>query len=305
MIPAMLASRFAMRVVWGPEYIMLYNDAYLPVLGKDKHPRAMGAPTGESFPELWHIVGPMFQRVYRGEAVALTDSHLPLHRNGYLEECYFTLSYSPMRDDAGAIAGLLGVISETTERVLAERRLRTLRALAAYAASAASGSVTEAAVGAVADAGRGQVGRPVRPPVPGPVRRGDSPSRGGRRAGRRQHRGARSHSAGRPGGCLAAGRGATRRSAGQHAAREVRRTCPAGSGRNRAGWRSWCRWGGREFPRSWWSAPARGARSIRRTPTFWTWRRTRWGRSWRRHAPTPRIGAAPSARGCGLTWGLR
>ena len=78
----------------------------------------------------------MFQRVYRGEAVALTDSHLPLHRNGYLEECYFTLSYSPMRDDAGAIAGLLGVISETTERVLAERRLRTLRALATYAASA-------------------------------------------------------------------------------------------------------------------------------------------------------------------------
>ncbi|HVY37220.1 MAG TPA: ATP-binding protein [Polyangia bacterium] len=150
MIPAMLASRFAMRVVWGPDHIMLYNDAYLPVLGKDKHPRAMGAPTRESFPELWHIVEPLFQRVYRGEAVALTDSHLPLHRNGYLEECYFTLSYSPMRDDDGAIAGLLGVISETTERVLAERRLRTLRALAAFAASATSGSVTEAAVGAVA-----------------------------------------------------------------------------------------------------------------------------------------------------------
>ena len=50
MIPAMLASRFAMRVVWGPEHIMLYNDAYLPVLGKDKHPRAMGAPTARELP---------------------------------------------------------------------------------------------------------------------------------------------------------------------------------------------------------------------------------------------------------------
>jgi len=150
MIPSMLASRFAMRVVWGPAYVMLYNDAYMPVLGTDKHPRAMGAPTAESFPELWHIVEPMFRRVYAGEAVALSDSHLPVHRNGYLEECYFTLSYSPMRDDRGQVAGLLGVISETTERVLAERRLRTLRALATHAASAGTATVTEVAAGAIA-----------------------------------------------------------------------------------------------------------------------------------------------------------
>lgn len=154
MIPTMLASRFAMRVVWGSEYVMLYNDAYLPVLGRDKHPRAMGAPTAKSFPELWDIVEPLFQRVYRGEAVALSDMHLPVHRNGYLEECYFTLSYSPMRDDAGAIAGLLGVISETTERVLAERRLRTLRALAAHAASAGSATLSDVASGAVATLGQ-------------------------------------------------------------------------------------------------------------------------------------------------------
>jgi len=149
-IPALLASRFAMRVVWGPEYVMLYNDAYLPVLGQDKHPRAMGAPTAHSFPELWHLVEPLFQRVYGGEAVALTDYHLPVHRNGYLEECYFTLSYSPLRDDAGRVAGLLGVISETTDRVLAERRLGTLRALGTHAASTSSNGLTEIAAGAVA-----------------------------------------------------------------------------------------------------------------------------------------------------------
>jgi signal transduction histidine kinase len=156
MIPVMLASRFAMRVVWGPAYVMLYNDAYLPILGRDKHPRAMGAPTADSFPELWHIVEPLFQRVYQGQAVALTDSHLPLHRNGYLEECYFTLSYSPMRDDRGAVSGLLGVINETTERVLAERRLQTLRALAADAAATGAAGLAEVAAGAVATLGRNQ-----------------------------------------------------------------------------------------------------------------------------------------------------
>jgi signal transduction histidine kinase len=154
MIPTMLASKFAMRVVWGPEYVMLYNDAYLPVLGRDKHPRAMGAPTAESFPELWDIVEPLFRRVYGGEAVALNDTHLPVHRNGYLEECYFTLSYSPMRDDSGAVAGLLGVISETTERVLAERRLRTLRALAAHALSAGGATLRDVAAGALATLGQ-------------------------------------------------------------------------------------------------------------------------------------------------------
>src|SRR6185312_16709248 len=61
-----------------------------------------------------------------------------------------TLSYSPMRDDRGQVAGLLGVISETTERVLAERRLRTLRALATHAASAGTATVTEVAAGAIA-----------------------------------------------------------------------------------------------------------------------------------------------------------
>ncbi len=127
----MLASRFAMRILWGPEFIFLHNDAYRPVLGASKYPGAMGSRTADSFAELWHIVGPMFHRVMAGEAVALADGSLPLDRNGYLEECFFTLSYSPLSDDRGGIGGVLGVIYETTERVLAERRLRALRKLAA------------------------------------------------------------------------------------------------------------------------------------------------------------------------------
>ncbi len=135
LIPVMLASRFAMRVLWGPELIMLYNDSYRPVLGASKHPAAMGAPTQASFAELWDTVGPMFERVLAGEAIALTDAMLPLDRNGYMEECYFTLSYSPIAGDDGLTAGVLGVIHETTERVLGNRRLRTLRELSGAAAS--------------------------------------------------------------------------------------------------------------------------------------------------------------------------
>jgi signal transduction histidine kinase/ActR/RegA family two-component response regulator len=131
LIPIMLASRFAMRILWGPDLVLLYNDEYRPVLGARKHPRAMGRPVKASYEELWDTVGPMFARVVGGETLVLDDGLLPLNRAGYLEECYFTLSYSPMADDGGATRGVFGVVHETTERVLAERRLLALRQLAA------------------------------------------------------------------------------------------------------------------------------------------------------------------------------
>ncbi len=145
LVPIMLASRFAMRILWGPELVLLYNDAYIPVLGPTKHPGAMGRPVEENFAEVWSTVGPMFARVMEGEALALDDGSLPLLRRGYLEESYFTLSYSPIRDAAG-IRGVLGVVHETTERVLAERRLVALRHLASALADAVK--VEEACQGA-------------------------------------------------------------------------------------------------------------------------------------------------------------
>jgi signal transduction histidine kinase len=136
LVSAMLSSRFAMRIMWGPDYHLLYNDPYIPVLGERKHPQAMGRPAVESYPELWSVVGPMFDTVYGGEAIALNDYQLPLNRHGYLEECYFTLSYSPVRDDDNRISGVLGVVHETTEQVLVTRRLATLRELGAAASRA-------------------------------------------------------------------------------------------------------------------------------------------------------------------------
>ena len=128
-VPILLASSFPMRVLWGRDMVVLYNDAYRPVLGEHKHPAALGRPMREAYAEIWEIVGPMFERALAGETLAFQDLMLPLVRAGYREEAYFTLSYSPMPDDDGGIGGVLGVVYETTERVLAERRLRTLRDL--------------------------------------------------------------------------------------------------------------------------------------------------------------------------------
>jgi signal transduction histidine kinase/DNA-binding response OmpR family regulator len=134
-VSIMLDSQFAMVIAWGPQFHFLYNDRYRPVLGSTKHPDALGRPAHEIFPEVWDYIGPLFNKALSGEAVALNDQMIPLDRNGYLEECFFTLSYSPIRDEQG-VGGMLAVVAETTERVQNERQLALLGELASRTADA-------------------------------------------------------------------------------------------------------------------------------------------------------------------------
>jgi PAS domain S-box-containing protein len=132
-----LRSRFQLAIYWGPELVLLYNDAERDVLGA-LHPRALGLPAAEILADIWHVIGPMLHGVMAtGEATWSVDEPLRLNRRGFVEESFFTYSYSPIPDGDG-IGGVLLVTVETTERVLAERRLQTLRGLAAETARARS-----------------------------------------------------------------------------------------------------------------------------------------------------------------------
>jgi PAS domain S-box-containing protein len=125
-----LNSRFPMLIWWGPQLAKIYNDAYLPLIG-GKHPWALGVPAREVWPEIWSVIGPMLNQVMEsGEATVSEDLLLLLERDGYGEECYFSFSYSPIRDESGRVGGVFTPVIETTERVVGERRLRTLRDLA-------------------------------------------------------------------------------------------------------------------------------------------------------------------------------
>src|SRR5256714_57923 len=136
-VTLVLESRYPMMVLWGPDLIQVYNDAFRPILGATKHPAALGQRASACWSEIWDVIGPLFARVWEtGEAVWMEDLLLLLDRYGYLEETHFAFSYSPIRDDAGRIGGILVTCTETTERVLGERRLRTLRDLAARTAAA-------------------------------------------------------------------------------------------------------------------------------------------------------------------------
>jgi signal transduction histidine kinase len=131
-----LNSRFPMVVFWGPSLITLYNDAYRPSFGS-KHPRVLGAPAATLWPEAWHLLGPMMRQVVEsGVPTWSEDQMLLMDRNGFTEETYWTFSYSPIRGERGNVDGVFTAVSETTSRVLGERRLRTLRELATEATRA-------------------------------------------------------------------------------------------------------------------------------------------------------------------------
>jgi signal transduction histidine kinase/CheY-like chemotaxis protein len=137
-----LSSHFPMVIWWGPELLMLYNDAWQPILGDTKHPSGLGRPGAESWPETWPIVRVQFENALKGIASWSEDLLLASDRHGFLEECYFTYSHSPLRDASGRVVGVCSVVSETTSRVLNERRLRVLRDLSNATIDATSESAS-------------------------------------------------------------------------------------------------------------------------------------------------------------------
>ncbi|MGD0136607.1 MAG: sigma 54-interacting transcriptional regulator [Bryobacteraceae bacterium] len=136
-VGVMLGSGYPMLVCWGPAYTMLYNDPYRPLIGT-KHPAALGCPIQEVLPETWDFLGPRFDRVMADgqEASHLTGQMFTVYRNNYLEECYFSFSYSPIRDDDGAVGGVFTTVLDMTERVIEDRRRQVLRDLASRTAEA-------------------------------------------------------------------------------------------------------------------------------------------------------------------------
>ena len=149
-LSVLLKQRTAVFIFWGPEHVQFYNDAYRPILGTKKHPAAMGQKGAECWPEIWDIILPMLEAVHRGGSTAVEDGLLVIDRNGYLEEGYYTYTYSPIAIESGAVGGVFCLVYDTTARVIGERRLRTLRDLASREIAADAQAACQAAAATLA-----------------------------------------------------------------------------------------------------------------------------------------------------------
>ncbi|MFB9290500.1 PAS domain-containing protein [Pseudoduganella plicata] len=116
----LLNSKFPMFLAWGPQLTFLYNDSYAEVLG-DKHPTALGRPFQQVWAEIWDDLWPSANEALHGRATFHEDLPLLMNRKGFMEQTWFTFSYSPVYDEAGAVAGMFCACTETTERILTAR----------------------------------------------------------------------------------------------------------------------------------------------------------------------------------------
>ncbi|HWB85148.1 MAG TPA: ATP-binding protein [Bryobacteraceae bacterium] len=136
MVSFLLANRFPLLLWWGPEFCQIYNDAYRPVLGA-KHPKSMGQPASQCWPEVWHIIGPLIETPFRGgPSTWLEDLAVEINRHGFMEEAHFTVAYSPVPEEGapGGIGGVLATVHEISEKVVGDRRVLLLRDLGALSA---------------------------------------------------------------------------------------------------------------------------------------------------------------------------
>lgn len=129
-VRVLLTTGHPTMIFWGAELICIYNDAFSRSLGPEKHPGILGAPGRRAWEEVWPLVGDQIERVLRGEgAVWLENQLVPIIRHGELQDVYWTYSYSPIDEPAfpHGVGGVLVTCSETTQYVLAERRLTAER----------------------------------------------------------------------------------------------------------------------------------------------------------------------------------
>jgi signal transduction histidine kinase/DNA-binding NarL/FixJ family response regulator len=128
-VRTVLVSKFPTIVLWGPDLLQFYNDAYAPILGA-KHP-AIGKDIRKTQPETWDALRPPIEHAMTTlEASWLPGLLLPLDRHGYREETFFTVSHAPAFDDDGKVAGIHAVVVEVTGEQVSSRRQRLLHDLA-------------------------------------------------------------------------------------------------------------------------------------------------------------------------------
>jgi PAS domain S-box-containing protein len=118
----LLHSPVPMVLLWGKHGVMIYNDAY-SVFAGGRHPQLLGSKVREGWPEVADFNDNVMKVGLAGGTLAYKDQELILHRAGRPEPAWMNLDYSPVIDESGQPGGVIAIVIETTERVLADRRI--------------------------------------------------------------------------------------------------------------------------------------------------------------------------------------
>lgn len=93
-----LSSSAPARTIWGPDFVLIYNDAYRALPGT-RHPEALGQPAREIYKEAWHVIGPLLERAYAsGETCCYEKLVVPLSIGEGIEERVQNHTFHPVYD---------------------------------------------------------------------------------------------------------------------------------------------------------------------------------------------------------------
>jgi two-component sensor histidine kinase len=101
---------------------MLYNDAY-SIFAGGRHPLLFGSKVREGWPEVADFNDNVMKVGLSGGTLSYRNQELTLHRSGVPEQVWMNLDYSPVLGEDGRPEGVLAIVVETTQQVLAERAL--------------------------------------------------------------------------------------------------------------------------------------------------------------------------------------
>lgn len=122
---------------WGSDLTMIYNEAYAAEVAGNKHPSLMGTGFSGPFSELWEAVSPLFAECARtGISIRKENDYLPIERHGFLEETFFSWSWTPIYGGTKKIQGFYNAPFETTQQEVYRRRMQTINTLGASVAQA-------------------------------------------------------------------------------------------------------------------------------------------------------------------------
>ena len=124
----LIQSPVPIVLLWGEDGVMIYNDAYSQFAG-GRHPQLLGKKVREGWPEVAAFNDNVMKTGLAGGVLTYKDQELVLHRSGHPERVWLDLNYSPVMDESGHPAGVIAIVVETTERILAERSAAAEREL--------------------------------------------------------------------------------------------------------------------------------------------------------------------------------
>ena len=123
----LLRSPVPIVLLWGPDGVMIYNEAYSVFAGR-RHPTRLGMKVLEGWPEVADFNANVMRVGLAGGTLSYKDQELTLFRNGEAEQVWMDLDYSPVLDDDERPAGVIAIVVETSERVRAEQQQNVLEA---------------------------------------------------------------------------------------------------------------------------------------------------------------------------------